>query len=59
VQADGRATPTTQQQLDHNPWKGVPAVKAGRAFPPKHFVMANCSFAIAAVGEIEEMLKKM
>ncbi|RBL80867.1 iron ABC transporter substrate-binding protein, partial [Streptomyces cavourensis] len=59
VQADGKATPTTQQLLDHKLWKGVPAVKAGRAFPSKHFVMANYSFAIAAVGEIEEMLKKM
>ncbi|MFE9015995.1 ABC transporter substrate-binding protein [Streptomyces cyaneofuscatus] len=59
VQADGKATPTTQQLLDHKLWKGVPAVKAGRAFPSKHFVMASYSFAIGAVGEIEEMLKKM
>lgn len=59
VQADGKATPTTQQLLDHKLWKGVPAVKAGRAFPSRHFVMANYSFAIATVDEIEGMLKKM
>ncbi|WP_411083387.1 ABC transporter substrate-binding protein [Streptomyces sp. cmx-18-6] len=59
VQYDGKATPTTQQLLDHKLWKGVPAVKAGRAFPSKHFVMANYSFAISTVDEIEAMLKKM
>ncbi|MDT0492318.1 ABC transporter substrate-binding protein [Streptomyces griseus] len=59
VQYDGKATPTTQQLLDHKLWKGVPAVKAGRAFPSKHFVMANYTFAIGAVDEIEAMLKQL
>ncbi|MGO1022019.1 hypothetical protein ACTOXX_15825 [Streptomyces rubiginosohelvolus] len=59
VQADGKPTPTTQALLDHKLWKGVPAVKAGRAFPSRHFVMANYTFAIATVDEIEGMLKKM
>ncbi|MFE0076038.1 ABC transporter substrate-binding protein [Nonomuraea sp. NPDC059023] len=59
VQFDGKPTPTTQQLLDHKLWKGVPAVKAGHAFSSKHFVMANYSFAISTVDEIEGMLKQL
>ncbi|MFD5556777.1 ABC transporter substrate-binding protein [Streptomyces sp. NPDC127068] len=59
VQFDGKPTPTTQALLDHQLWKAVPAVKAGRAFPSQHFLMANYSFAIGAVDEIEKMLKKV
>lgn len=59
VQFDGKATPTTQALLDHKLWKAVPAVKAGRAFPSQHFLMANYSFAIGAVDEVEKMLKKL
>ncbi|MFF8959709.1 ABC transporter substrate-binding protein [Streptomyces sp. NPDC014894] len=59
VQFDGKATPTTQALLDHKLWKAVPAVKAGRAFPSQHFLMANYSFAIGAVDEIEKMLQKV
>ncbi|MCS0634802.1 ABC transporter substrate-binding protein [Streptomyces sp. LP05-1] len=59
VQYDGKPTPTTQQLLDNKLWKNVPAVKAGRAFPSKHFLMANYTFAVGAVDEIEGMLKKL
>ncbi|MER6913627.1 ABC transporter substrate-binding protein [Streptomyces sp. NPDC000594] len=59
VQFDGKPTPTTQALLDHKLWKAVPAVKAGRAFSSQHFLMANYSFAIGAVDEIEGMLKKL
>ncbi|MFJ7417570.1 ABC transporter substrate-binding protein [Streptomyces uncialis] len=59
VQFDGKPTPTTQQLLDNKLWKKVPAVKAGRAFSSQHFLMANYTFAIGAVDEIEEMLRKL
>ncbi|MER5767110.1 ABC transporter substrate-binding protein [Streptomyces sp. NPDC001985] len=59
VQFDGKATPTTQALLDHKLWKAVPAVRRGRAFPSQHFLMANYSFAIGAVDEIENMLGKL
>lgn len=59
VQFDGKATPTTQELLDHKLWQKVPAVKGDRAFPSKHFLMANYTFAMGAVDEIEKMLGKL
>lgn len=59
VQFDGKPTPTTQELLDHKLWQKVPAVKAGRAFPSEHFLMANYTFAMGAVDEIEKMLRKL
>ncbi|MVO88640.1 ABC transporter substrate-binding protein [Streptomyces sp. p1417] len=59
VQFDGKPTPTTKQLLDQKLWKKVPAVKAGRAFTSKHFLMPNYTFALGAVDEIEGMLQKL
>ncbi|MFH9072084.1 ABC transporter substrate-binding protein [Streptomyces alboflavus] len=59
VQFDGKPTPTTQELLKQKLWKKVPAVKAGRAFTSRHFLMPNYTFAIGAVDEIEGMLKKL
>lgn len=59
VQYDGKPTPPTQALLDHRLWKQLPAVKGGRAFPSKHFLMANYAFALGAVDEIEAGLKKV
>ncbi|MCK1798055.1 ABC transporter substrate-binding protein [Streptomyces sp. XM4193] len=59
VQYDDRPTPPTQALLDHKLWKQLPTVKGGRAFPSKHFLMANYTFALGAVDEIEAALKKV
>lgn len=59
VQYDDKPTPPTQALLDHKLWKQLPAVKGGRAFPSKHFLMANYTFALGAVDEIEAGLKEV
>ncbi|PZG56983.1 hypothetical protein C1I98_00325 [Spongiactinospora gelatinilytica] len=58
-QFEGTATPPTQELLKNELWKDVPAVKAGRAFPVKHYIIASYTFALGAVDEIEAALKKL
>ncbi|MET7640133.1 ABC transporter substrate-binding protein [Streptomyces sp. NPDC005438] len=59
VQFDEKPPPPTQDLLDSKLWKGVPAVKADKAFPIKHYTMCTYRFALGALDEIEGMLKKV
>ncbi|MFJ6074071.1 ABC transporter substrate-binding protein [Streptomyces sp. NPDC093065] len=56
---DGTIPPPTQELLKNKLWKGVPAVKAGHAYPVKHYGVCTYSFANGAVDEIEAVLKKL
>ncbi|WP_432251746.1 ABC transporter substrate-binding protein [Streptomyces sp. HNM1019] len=59
TQFDGKPPPPTRDLLDSKLWKGVPAVKAGAAFPIKHYTMCTYRFALGALDEIENMLKEV
>ncbi|NLU73387.1 ABC transporter substrate-binding protein [Streptomyces sp. HNM0575] len=58
TQFDGKPPPPTQDLLDSKLWKSVPAVKDDKAFPIKHYTMCTYRFALGALDEIEDMLKK-
>ncbi|RFU87195.1 iron ABC transporter substrate-binding protein [Streptomyces triticagri] len=58
-QFDGSTPPTTKELLANKLWKRVPAVRAGHAYPIKHYGVACYSFALGAVDEIEAVLKKL
>ncbi|MFE6775876.1 ABC transporter substrate-binding protein [Streptomyces sp. NPDC057702] len=56
---DGKPPALTQQLLDNKVWKGVPAVKAGHAFPIQHYTVASYRWGNGAVDEIEKILQKL
>ncbi|AJE80566.1 putative ABC-type Fe3+-siderophore transporter substrate-binding protein [Streptomyces albus] len=56
---DGPIPPPTQELLDNKLFKGVRAVKAGHAYPVKHYGVATYTFANGAVDEIEAVLEKL
>ncbi|MEU3960236.1 ABC transporter substrate-binding protein [Streptomyces buecherae] len=56
---DGKAPALTQQLLDNKVWKGVRAVRAGHAFPIKHYTVGSYRWANGAVDEIEKILRKL
>ncbi|MBQ0826115.1 ABC transporter substrate-binding protein [Streptomyces tagetis] len=58
-QFDGSVPPPTRELLGNKLWKGVPAVKAGHAYPVKHYGVCTYSFANGAVDEIEAVLKRL
>ncbi|MFF5718385.1 ABC transporter substrate-binding protein [Streptomyces buecherae] len=56
---DGKAPALTQQLLDNKVWKGVRAVRAGHAFPIRHYTVGSYRWANGAVDEIEKILRKL